>query len=141
MSAFEEAQLYAWTYLRTEFSEQYDARMREYLQERDYTWDLASLLRPEQIVEAVARAAGVEVEELYRPFQVVAPRSVAMLLIRERVPGMSFPRIAQLFRAHHATVIKACQRAQKALKDPDSPISRLWRQVEIELASEPVLAA
>lgn len=67
-----------------------------------------------EVVEAVARASGVDRKDLLgcrRPRQLARARQLAMLLVRELCPGASLPAIGYLLNRHHTTVLYGCRRA------------------------------
>ena len=69
---------------------------------------------PRAIMRACAARYGVEVGGIVGPSKqalVTRARHVAMALIRELVPGASYPSIGRMFgHRDHSTVMQACDR-------------------------------
>jgi len=87
-----------------------------------------SELDPKQIVQAVARAYGVQIEQLLgrdRTREIALPRQVAMYLLREEA-NVSLPQIGEALGGRdHTTVMYACEKVADLIERDD----RLRRQV------------
>jgi hypothetical protein len=146
-SILDEARIHAWATLRTdpEIRERFDQLVRTYLSERETTYNVLGLLKPQMIIEAVALEAGVEARDVlgrHRPHLLLVPRSVAMLLIYEYVPGMSYPKLGQIFDGRdHSSARHACERARAELQKPGSDTAKLWNRVTVELTAAVLKAA
>jgi hypothetical protein len=75
-----------------------------------------------EILDAVATAAGVERARLLGPCRardLVRPRQLCMLLLRQLCPGASLPAIGFFLRRDHTTVLYGIRRAEALLaRDP-----------------------
>jgi chromosomal replication initiation ATPase DnaA len=105
--------------------------------ERQYIHQHIRGPQPESIVEAVSAVSGVPVSKIYgysREHYVLPARWVAVKLIYDYVPGMSYPVLGKLFSGRdHCTMLHARRRATQLLEDPDSEVSKLWRAVFDEM--------
>ncbi len=80
-----------------------------------------------EVVEAVARASGLDCKDLLgrrRTRPLARARHLAMYLVREMCPGASLPAIGYLLDRDHTTVLHGCRRAA-ALLECDVAFCRL----------------
>lgn len=89
------------------------------------------------IIAIVANAFGLSIVDILRRTTrpaVSHPRQLAMFLIRERFPGMSYPRIARLFRMNdHTTVVHGCQSVRRRIENSQELAERV-RIIREEIA-------
>ncbi len=92
-----------------------------------------------EVLEAVARASGLDREILRGPGQARAPvraRQLVMYLLREACPRLSLSAIGHFLGRDHSTVLHGCRRAAARL-DRDPAFRRLYEAARRELDARP----
>ena len=72
-----------------------------------------------EVVEAVARASGLDRKDLFgcrRTRRLARARQLAMFLVRDLCPGASLHAIGHLLNRDHTTVLYGCRRAASLLE-------------------------
>ncbi|MBO4926681.1 MAG: chromosomal replication initiator protein DnaA [Clostridiales bacterium] len=81
---------------------------------------------PELIVEVVARAFNITVSDIMsnkRSKDILVPRQICMYICRSEL-NMTFPKIGEFFGGKdHTTILHACNKIEKSLKESDTEIS------------------
>jgi len=85
----------------------------------EFIGTVLSRTRMSDVVRAVSEESGISVELLLGPRRqsnIVRPRQIAMLVMRERCPWNSYPEIARAMgRRDHSTVMHGCKAATKRI--------------------------
>lgn len=89
------------------------------------TEEAQHVVRPDHVLQKVAEAYGIRVDDLTGRGQTrdtVMPRQLAMYLCRQSLK-MPLTAIGELFGRDHSTVISSIRQVQKRLDDPEAPLA------------------